>query len=253
MKYLIFTLLYVINFALITPSSCYAAQTETHFAQVLQSGVYLYKNTNGEKLFELPSTYFVKVTAESDEYYSCFYDNISGWVKKSEVAFIEGVPTTPYLTNSTFRVLASEACSIRKLPTSQSSIIGKSPLYKYVKYIGSIEGEEMVEGLGTTWYYTTTTTSKEIIYGYIYAGLCDGYEGYPKNDEKHIYVDPIALTTTISSPSGGKSFILLIVGVSIPALLLVYMMYKPYKVARKARKKHSVYHTISKLYDDNEI
>ncbi len=249
MKYFILILLFVINTT--SSTTCYASNKE-HYARILTEGTYLYKNTNGEQIFELPKTYFVKVVAESGEYYSCTYDGIKGWVKKSDVAIVEGTPIAPYL-DETFRIYSSEACNIYKLPTSRSSIVGKGPLYKHIKYLGKIEGEELISGRGKTWYYTTITDNKEIIYGYVYAGLCDDFESYPLNDEVLKIADQVSLDISEPDLSTKNNFVLLIIAVSIPSVLLVYMMYKPYSLARKTRKKHTVYHPISKLYDDKEL
>lgn len=248
-------LLILLCLSLNTTSTAYAAQ-ENHFAQITQSGVYLYKNTTGEKLFELPESYFVSVISERDDYYAVVYNNIHGYVRRTDIRFISEVPKTPYLTSSTFRVFSSEGCYIYKLPSSRSSRLTRVDLYSSLPYIGVIEGEELVPGRGNEWYYTMTTTSSgEIIYGYIYSGLCDNFSSYTLNTEKVTYIEKVSMQSTEERQEGQSSFFAILIGVLTLSALILYLLYLPFAITKRTRRKYATYeHTKPSIFfDDLEI
>ena len=233
-------------------SSAYAAQ-ESHFAQITQSGTYLYKNLSNELICELPESYFVSVISQSNEYYYVEYLGIKGYVRQDNVTFVSETPKEPYLTSSKFRVFSTDGCILRKLPTSRSSILTRVELYSSLTYIGEIQGEELVVGRGTKWYYTTFTTKDgEILYGYIYSGLCDGLDTYPLNTEKVTYIDKISFSEEYVSDTPKSSFNTLVILILVLSCVALYMLYLPFRIKKSTRRKYSKYEntTPNIFYDD---
>lgn len=231
--------------------------TNEYYARVMTSSVYLYSKPNEQSiLFELPTSYFVKLINQTGEYYKVEYADLSGYVKKDQVTPVVGVPDTPYLTKAVFWVFTSDGAYLRSSPNKDAKINSTLPVEQPIYYYGNIIGDEAVTLRGKVWYFAKYTKDDKTYTGYVYAGLCDNLI----NNEKNVQV----LETTgnpFSSDSqefinylnkDTKFQIILIFLVSMPALALIYLLFKPYKISQnkigKKPKKVDYFE-----YDDKEI
>lgn len=213
------------------------------YAQVLQSGCYLYKtpldNTNySNTYFILEPTYFVQLLSDfNSEFYKVRYIDVLGYVKKSQVQCVQGCPSNPYLNNIRFRIFGNVSRSLNDKPfLNTNNPIQKEylPLYcNDVLYYGKIYGESAVEERTNIWYYCKYTVTGET--GYVYSDACDKMTEIVKNTEKLPYIStPQWVISSSTSPQlvavNSKPFKIWIVIVCIPfavfGFLLIKLAYK---------------------------
>ena len=85
-----------------------AQAQDSYYAKVQSSNVKLYRSTTGSEEFSnvyfvIPQSYFVEISyCENEDYYTARYQDVYGYVKKSEVKAISGVITmhTPLIDNA---------------------------------------------------------------------------------------------------------------------------------------------------------
>lgn len=250
MLFLILILIVIFNSTL---GIVYASEPTTYYARIMQDNVYLYKqpidveNVNNI-YFKLPRTYFVElINSANTQYYEVNYSSIKGYVKKDAVQAILGKPSTPYLTDIHFRVFAELSRDMREQPnTSQSSdgqIIYLPSLTKNLTYYGEIEGETLIDGRTNIWYYCKYSADKDY-FGYVYSDFCDQLSPITLNTEEVTYTNSPTFEKEIDQPTSlpveNKTTGLIIVVLSIPAIICVYLFVKGSNVHQSKQKKKEV-------------
>ena len=244
------TLLLIFLFSFNNSICVSAANEQTYYAQVMFDDVYFFKNpssnTENENVyFKLHRTYFVELTdLVNNEFYKANYMGITGYVKKDSVQAVSETPSSPYLSNISFRVYAELSRDLRSEPntTSVSSTqIAYIPLLnKNLTYIGSIEGECLIEGRTNIWYYCKFKADKDY-YGYVYSDFCDEMSTLTENTEQVTYIDnpdfkPVE-PTPVSMPTNDKNVGIIVAILSIPAFIFLFMIIKGKNILSKERYK----------------
>lgn len=238
------------------------------YAQIKQDDVYLYKSTSSSApinaYFKLPKTYFVLLLSNLDDtFYKAQYKDVVGFVLKSSVVPVKETPTNPYPQNITFRVYTSDGTNMltSAYNTKNSTVAGTASVLETLEYYGEISGDEFVENRGTTWYYGKNSKNQK---GYLYAGYCDDLTSiqpntevvtqteYPSfNDNSSYLYNLVNLTTPLK--------ILLLVLVISPCFLLIYLLFKPFKLEKKretiqkSKQKNQTINKIQKIIDDETL
>ena len=230
----------------------YAYAEQNHFAQIMQSETYIYKNTNKEKLFLLPRTYFVTLLDEHEDMYKVEYNGIVGYVDKNNVSCVLNTPKTLYPTR-TLRIYSNEGSAIYNSPYKNAKQIGNAPTMVNINFFGTLYGEESIEGRGSDWYYISTTINGEKVYGYVYGGLCDKISKLEINTESVTYIENINFTnsTSVSTATPTQISITTVI-VSLSCLMLLIMLFVP-AIIRKNTAQHKSKQIISSYYNDNEF
>ncbi len=258
------------------PTFTYAASyTNFVYARIETSGVYLYRNANSADLnnayFELPKSYFVLLVSNIDnEFYKAQYKDIVGYVKKSEVSPVAEKPKKPYPDEVKFWTYSSDGTEIvtSTFESNNPQGVGTVAVMQELNYYGLMIGDEILKDRGYLWLYCKTENAS----GYLYAGLCNVSKNFKENDE---------VVTKISEPylDGDDSFlynlvslspalkIILVLLVTLPCFLLVYLLLKPFNIKVKAKDKPALkpqenkrrkvknrtINKIQKIIDDEEI
>lgn len=232
-----------------SPISVYATETnKTYYARVLFDQVYLYKtptenNDYNNIYFELPKTYFVELISKENDFYQARYLDFVGYVKKESVQAVSSTPNNPFLTNINFRVYAELSQTLRSSPTTQTNnILTQIPiLTRNITYIGKINGECLIEGRTSVWYYCKFSSSQEY-FGYVYSDFCDEMPSLiPTNSEDLVYInnpsfDPItAPINTIPQTSNAVGIVICIL--SIPAIIFILLIMKGTRFSTKGTQK----------------
>ena len=225
------------------------------YAQVKEDNVYLYKTNLSTFLnnayFEIPKSYFVMLLNNIDEtFYKVQYKSMVGYVLKEKVTPVLEKPVNPYLENVSFRIYAQDGLNLMSSPFASQTpqVILSLPPLPTLEYFGKINGDEIVEGRGTTWFYCqpnnleSTTTQESKKGGYVYAGFCDNLTPFSENTEK---LTPTSnpfdtenqeyLYYLINLPSFLKALIISLV--CIPALILILLLFKPFKIQKRIKQK----------------
>ena len=224
------------------------SQTQ-YYAKIQTDSVYLYTQPNQSdefKLFCLPTSYFVLLTAEANnDFYSCKYGDINGYVKKEEVTAMNGTPVSPYANFASFRVFSLDGLEMRSTPykTPLNILTKVNYLEDNLIYYGSIEGDELIPKKSKTWYYCKYINDNDIYYGYLNSTFCDELSEIPLNMETFTKIEgtlfPVKTQTQPppSSELSGTAKTLIIIGVSLPCVLILYLLIKPTLILERTDKK----------------
>ncbi len=239
-----------------TQKEAKALADTTYFAQIVNEETYIYSSPdigeNNSEIFSLPKTYFVELLSiANDTYYHAKYKDIYGYVKKDSVQPIVGTPTTPYLTGISFRVFVPSGANLRATPENLGStnLIHSIPfLETNLEYYGTINGEEAITKKGSVWYYCKYYMNNLTYMGYVYAPLCDCLSTINLNSEEVEFITGELEFEQINQPSGenglenlsSTSQSLIIIAVSLPCLLFIYLLFKPSTIARKDSKTNKI-------------
>ncbi len=219
-----------------------------YYAKITRDEVYFFEQPNDStefRLFKLPASYFVLLTADAnDKFYSCRYGDKTGYVKKDEVTAMYGTPLSPYANFANFRVFALDGIEMRSTPRKNPlNVITKIPyLEDNLLYYGSIEGDELVPKKSSIWYYCKYINDEQSQFGYLYSSFCDEMANIPLNMEEFDKVEgelfPLPVQpNTPSTHLSGTAKTLIIVGVSLPCVVILYLLIKPTLINEKSNKR----------------
>lgn len=119
----------------------------------------LYDPVDMTAVVTLPAGYFVvqnSVDAPSG-YISVSYDDLSGYVKTSDVTPVDYTPVTKYETTVTFSCNNDgQPVNLRSAPRKTAEIVAVLPPAASGRSYGSITGDALINGAGDVWYYVKT-------------------------------------------------------------------------------------------------
>ena len=214
---------------------------DSGYARIIRPMSYLYKTASTEikdnVLCYLEETYFVEITLDYDPtFYKVNYNGISGYVTKNSVTKIIGTPHTPYPTSNITTI--DTKCYLRSSPTTkEDNVVTVVPdKCKELEYIGKIYGEEAIDYQGSLWYYVSYFGVK----GYIYSEYIYSISNIATNTETFDNID--SNLTKNPTPLKIAECGIIIAVLSVPAIIIVILMYrspKPKKQSRKIPKSKS--------------
>ena len=192
------------------------------------------------KYFLLEKSYYIKIIEIADEtYYKASYQNLIGYVKKSDVELVEETPHTPFLDNITFDIISANSVELRLEPSTKNGIgtvvttLPKST--KNINYIGKITGEESIKGLGNIWYFCSyQLNNNNEVFGYVYAPLTTNLSPIVENTENLTIATVsnfVPLESLLYLNLNTKTLIIIVI--TIPILFLIYLFTKPTKILKE--------------------
>lgn len=194
--------------------------------------------------FILPTTYFVLYNSTFDEQFLCVtYREFTGYVLVDSVTRVYSTPTNPYALNLTFSVSSVANLVLRSEPTTQSDYLGTIPINADVEYFGRILGEQSNSELSNVWYYCRYKSFEQgILTGYVYAPLTQDLTELIPNTEE-VETEPSKTTNTetiIASELQSGVNLVLILGLTIPALLLLILVFRPERRKKKREASRQI-------------
>jgi len=225
----------------------YATNNDDVYYRVGNETTYLYKTSNlvdstSGRWFLLPNTYFVKkISAIDDNVLYVEFDGIDGYVSTSNLIRVYENPATPYPLNITFDIVDIANAVMYTEPDTSSSCVGIIPYdATNIKSYGTCLGTAVVEANGNVWYYCTYQSAGQgKISGYIYNTVVCNAVAVSANTEE-LAIEPIIQVNgdgLLAPELQNTESILLIVGLGIPALVLLYLLFKPERHNKKIRQK----------------
>lgn len=247
MKALILFLLLILISPIATPATM-AEERASYFAKVMEANVFFYESADEDTaLFKLPQSYFVELYDREKTFYKAKYLDLDGYVKIGQVTPMEGRPNNPYF-NSNLNVFALKGLSLNEMPSLESREIASLPYdCKDTILYGEIEGNN-IPSKSNKWYYCKYTTTNQR--GYLYSVFTDIVEPLTVNNESFTIVtgDLFLSRPPVSSSLSATAKTFIILGVSLPCALLIYLLIKPslsgqiHKVKNKRpRRRHGDY------------
>lgn len=218
------------------------------YAKITGDNTYFFSKTQDDgKLFLLPKSYFVILNGIADEnFYSATYKDLNGYVLKSEVLPMKGKPTSPFL-NASLKVFSTNGTDIYRLPSTSLSLATIPYSYSNLTYYGLIHGESLSKN-SDNWVYCCYQNDS-VFYGYVYSLFCDNLPNEQTNSEVFPVIEnPFSTKTTASESLSKTSMVFIILGVSLPCVVVLYLLVKPtfmkekvLNPTRKKQKRHGDY------------
>lgn len=206
---------------------------------IVVSGDVWLLSDNGEKLFLLPDTYYARINNLDENYYYVTFNGVNGKVTKTTVSTV-GYHATATGTSRDMTISGdySEfvAINLKKAPDVGAENTCQVPLGETITYLGSYPTD------GALWYYASFNGS----YGYVRAERTTmktpSIPAFtPEILPEEPTAEPAEQDKTLLDKLDDKDLkIVIIVGLAIPALAVVFLLFRPV-VARKRNKKETYY------------
>lgn len=235
MKYFYFLLVLVFCFCCFPISTTFAID-ETNYARITGENTFLYTNNENETeniFFKLPTSYFVELVEENEDFCYVKFQNFFGYVKTDNLTKVYETPQNPFPTNITFQVNKSASVAILSTPSTSGTLIGFIPSGQTANYVGQTNGDEAIAGLGNLWFFATFKTDDYELCGYVYAPLCENLKPIPQNTENLSTTPPSPPTFFVSENITQLSNLWLVLILFIIAVLLFCLTFLPFVSTRK--------------------
>ena len=247
--YIMLAFLFIFNFAYFCNFSPICA-SEPIYYRVISDNTVLYKTPvtseeNSNVYFTLPNTYFVIYNSTFDEtMINVTYKEFTGYVLIDNLQRVYSTPEHPFETNRTFSVQGIANLVVRSEPNTTSDYLGTIPFNAVdIEYFGQINGEQANSDLSDLWYFCRYKSFEQgIITGYVYAPLTQNLTPFSANVEE-VLTEPNQSTNAgviIAPELQTSTNILLILGLTIPALILLLLVFKPEKRKKKREASRQI-------------
>lgn len=215
------------------------AANQSYYAKVENSGTFLYSTqSESSAMFEIPTSYFVKVEGFGDVFYKASYNGISGYVKKSTISLMNGTPQKPY-AQATFKLFVSNYMYANA--SQNSSVVCSVNTTDILNYVGKKDGEQ-VNSSSNVWYYCRLNRDGQEYCGYVFSGITDYLSTIPLNTESFESISETTITDDTQSLHGlsTKTKIMLIISISIPSVMILYFLIRPSKIMQVTANKRQI-------------
>lgn len=238
-KYVFFvTALFITMIATcLLPASSFAEATST--PHIVVSGDVWLLSESGEKLFLLPDTYYARINNLDENYYYVTFNGVNGKVVKTSVSTV-GYHATATGTSRDMTIAGdySEfvAINLKKAPDIGADNACQVPLGETITYVGSYPTD------GTLWYYAQYNGS----YGYVKAERTSMKSpSIPAFVPETLPVEETPETddtdkTVLDKLDDTELKIVIIVGLAIPAIAVVILLFRP-ALSKRRNKKETYY------------
>lgn len=193
-------------------------------------------------LFKIPNTYYAdkrNVEEPDNDKYYVTYNGIDGWIKKSEYTnpVIKTSISNPYYIYSS-SLTTTMATKLTKKPRSEglsSEFIINVPADTEIIYIGSQATDTEIINTSPLWYYVKIGAN----YGFIHSSFCSNTAiaptPHPNSIANNGNQDSNPVTPGTDEGAGNNNAknnllnALLAIGIAVPSLILVMLVFKPIK------------------------
>ncbi len=233
MKYFFVAFCLVFCLSFLCPTNS-VFSNEENFARISDDEVFLLKSQNNEDiLFQLPTSYFVKILDESDDFFYVEFDGIFGYTPKDNLTKVYQTPNMPFPKDITFSINNSVAAAIKTSPKNDSEILGFAPSNQKLKFFGKTVGDEAISGLGNCWFFAELKTNDTTIQGYVYSPLTEQLSNIPTNTEVLPTTPPQNSDSQILSENLTNPSSLWLVGILLAVVLALFLVtFLPFHIGK---------------------
>ena len=224
----------ILLFLVLAPQQTAYAESKTLYAKIENTQVFFLSSPNeNSPLFELPYSYFVRVTNSVDDFFECEYLGKTGFVKKSQVTLMNGTPQKPF-AQASFKIFVANY--LFSSPYETSPIVTEISANETLVYYGTKTGQPLNSSTNV-WYYSSITKNGQTYFGYVFEGITDYLSPIETNTERFpLYSEAISPPTEFIGLSKTTK-IMLIISISLPSALILYFLIKPGRIAQTPRQK----------------
>jgi len=205
------------------------------------------ENVSDDDEFIIPKTYYLLHDGEqltSNNYYYVVYNGIHGKVLKSDVSeLVTADVETPYYSETLTISDTKEFIIIYAEPSQMSDMnytFNKfnNPSLEYFGYMVDPDDDTKI------WYYIKYNNGTADQMGYVLASFTDKAELYSQIPNHPDYNENTSPSPSPSSPAVNNPEeptnnllrVILILGISVPAVIVVFLLFKPGKRSRSYRR-----------------
>ncbi len=184
-----------------------------------------------DAIVELPAGYFLLQNSQisPDGYISVTYDDISGFVKATDVQAVDYTPVTKYETTVKFKCdNDGQPVNLRAAPHRSAEIAAVLSPTDVGHSYGSIVGDALIAGAGDKWYYVSSGGVR----GYCYSAHVSVEATPPNIIEKEPDPEPSDPTITEPTPDNepktmsNVTAVIFIVALCIPVPFIMFYLFK---------------------------
>jgi len=222
-------------------SPAHAAETPS-YALITAENAVLYRqtaplDTPEGRFFRLPMTYFVEILDSLPQAETgtlrVKYDGVTGYVKAEDVAPVDYTPRSLYPQGLKLHFnVDAPSLYLRARPISNAAqVIAVIPSdTRDVRYYNTVSGD-VAGGTGEWFFVRVLGEEGELLYGYVSAAYCVVDTAIdPENDTSAV---PVTVTPGPNPDPNGEPadmiLVLLIAAISIPAVITVFLVFRPRK------------------------
>lgn len=216
-----------------------------NYAMIKDDPAYLYVSPDDSSdvkniICVMEDTYYVEILNTFDEkFYRVNYNGATGYVLRSAVRKVDGIPNTPFPNFVTLKTVSNNTY-LRSSPLKSNNALTIIPSNcTELEYIGYVYGEQVDDFRDNIWYYVKYLD----IYGYIYGEYVTSISPIPQNVEQLSFLSDYE---PLVNPLSNGLCILIVIVLTIPTFLILYLLYR--KPKRKTKFKEHV--IVVKEYDD---
>lgn len=216
-----------------------------NYAMIKDDPAYLYVSPNDSNdvkniICIMEDTYYVEILNTFDEkFYRVNYNGVTGYVLRSAVGKVDGIPDTPFPNFVTLKTVSNNTY-LRSTPLKSDNALTIIPANcTELEYIGYVYGEQVDDFRDNIWYYVKYLG----ICGYIYGEYVASISPIPQNVEQLSFLSNYE---PMVNPLSNGICILIVIVLAIPTILILYLLYR--KPRRKTKFKEHV--IVVKEYDE---
>lgn len=213
----------IILFAFPCPVYAQAANNTLEYAIIEANCVLFADDKLTDVVTSLPTSYFVVIIGEDDDYYHVTYSNLSGFIAKNTVNRVNYTPRYKFGSGKLSLINDGGVINVRSAPDhTKSNIAARLTDGTVMNYYGSVQGTVQNEIIGNKWYAVILPEGK---IGYVYSMYAEA-TAIPQNK---IEPEPEPETPTVTPVigAGEKSQYFLIAAMCLPVIILMYLLFKP--------------------------
>lgn len=209
-----------------------AAVTNTPHIEAVGE-VWLLEEETGNRIFLLPDSYYARINNLDDNYYYVTFNGVNGKVSKNTVSAV-GYHTTAKGTSALLGFSAdymryAASMHLRKTPSASGEIVDTVPTNDSFTVLGVYPSQS--EGV---WYYVKYNQ----YYGYLHSACTETpditFETFvpetPPTESVNVENPGVDEPSPEEGVLDNKTLrILIIVGLSVPAVLIIFLLFRPGK------------------------
>ena len=220
----------------------FANNDEESYARITDDEVFLYKILNEQNqpeniLFKLPKSYFVILKEETEDFFYVKFQDFCGYVQKDKLQRVYETPATPFPVDITFSINKIASAIVKDNPSVEGKNLGIIPSGKKVNFVGEVQGDEAIVGLGNTWFFCSFEEDDQILTGYIYSALTENLSPIPENTEELSLTPHVNANSFLSENITNTNNLWLVGVLCVVAFFLFCITFFPFLAGRRKHTK----------------
>lgn len=224
-------ILFLLILGFLLPTSVAFADTKTPHI-IIEGDIFL-QDMEGKNIFLLPNSYYAKINNIDEEFYYIIFNGVNGKVSKKLVSTTGYSNASPETTKSLAispDYKEFNSINLKKEPNLDSESVFNMPISSAFTYLGEYPTKN------GNWYYVKF----EQFYGYIRCERTNTpditIDAFLPNDKAESGGEAAERPVVDFFKNGSELKIVIIIGVMIPSILMILLLFRPSKKQHKRER-----------------